>query len=223
MPPAKKKKTATILPSTDQSEKKKEIDSDHTALNSHIVVQAEEDIAGIQKLLSTGDVAVQNMTPLGMANGGSGHAFNAKEYTNFFKHVSNRGPDKYLETKINMLWIGARSAGMTGNPWRAEAIDDMAEHEALFQHDRYTEIMYINVGHDPLKVDVPKGGLSRVTPPELHFAFLKRLHKKLKNAGENAEVCESIRHGILDVTARFVALDNEEAWWFEYNLRGACN
>ena len=180
------------------------------------MVQAEEDIAGIQNLLSS-DVAVQNMKPLGIAAGGSGHAFSTKDYKVFFGDAENRGPLKYLEAKINMLWIGARSAGMTGVPWREESIVDMAEHGALFQHDRYTEIMYINVGRDPLKVDVPSGGLSRVSPPELHFAYLKRVHKKLKNEGER--VCESIRHGILDVTARFVALDNEEAWWFEYNLR----
>ena len=161
------------MPSTgsgdDQSEKTKvlEIDSDPAASNAHLVVQAEEDIAGIQKFLSA-DVAVQDMSPLGIAAGGSGHAFNAKDYTNFFGNAVNRGPEHYLEAKINMLWIGARSAGMTGVPWREEAIKDMAEHEALFQNNKYTEIMHVNVGRDPLKVDVSKVGLGRrMSPPEL--------------------------------------------------------
>ena len=32
-------------------------------------------------------------------------------------------------------------------------------------------------------------------------------------------MCESIQAGILDVTARFYALSDTEAWWHEYNLR----
>ena len=139
--PARKKKPTSTLPCDDRSEKKKhDVDSDPSTSNARLVVQAEDDIAGIQQLLST-DVAVQNMSPLGIAAGGSGHAFNTKDYNLFFKHALNRGPDKYLEAKINMLWIGARSAGMTGAPWREGAIADMAEHGALFEHDRYTEIM----------------------------------------------------------------------------------
>ena len=71
-PPAKRKKPTTTLPTTtlpstgsgdDQSEKTKEIDSDPAASNAHLVVQAEEDIAGIENFLST-DVVVQSMSPL---------------------------------------------------------------------------------------------------------------------------------------------------------------
>ena len=100
------------------------------------------------------------------------------------------------------------------------AVDEMAEHEALFKDNKCTEIVHVNVGEDPLKVDVTKGGLSRTSPPELHFAYLKRLHKLLRLAGEaNPEVCESIQAGILHVTTRFYALSDDEAWWHEYNLR----
>ena len=109
---------------------------------------------------------------------------------------------------------------MTGAPWRVRSIDEMAEHEALFKDNKYTEIVHVNVGEDPIKVDVTKGGLSRTSPPELHFAYLKRLHKLLRLAGEaKPEVCESIQAGILDATARFYALSDAEAWWHEYNLR----
>ena len=55
--------------------------SDPAALNAQLLVQAEEDIAGIQNML--GGEPVQNMCPLGIAAGGSGNAFNAKDYKFF--------------------------------------------------------------------------------------------------------------------------------------------
>ena len=196
------------------------MDVSSTASNAEAIIQAEEDKEGILKFLKekTPDIETSNAT--GIAGGGSGAAFSQKDYKQFFTKKENRGPTKYFEAKINMLWVGTRSTGMTGVPWRVRSIDEMADNEALFKDNKYTEIMHINVGEDPLKVDVTKGGLSRTSPPELHFAYLKRLHKLLRLAGEaKPEVCESIQAGILDATARFYALSDAEAWWHEYNLR----
>ena len=58
--------------------------------------------------------------------------------------------------------VAVRSAGMTGAPWREESIVDMAEHEAMIQNNRYTEIVYASVGREPLNVVAPKGGSTSV-------------------------------------------------------------
>ena len=45
-------------------------------------------------------------------------------------------------------------------------------------------------------------------------------HTNLKNAGVNTELCAYVRHVIIDVTARFVALGGDEAWRFGCNQSG---
>ena len=198
------------------------MDASSAASNAQVMIQAEVDMAGIQKFLKAKTPNIETLNAVGIAGGGSGAAFSQKEYKQFFTTKENRTRPNILMPRSTCYGLGHDEAqtGMTGAPWRVRSIDEMAEHEALFKDNKYTEIVHVNVGEDPLKVDVTKGGLSRTSPPELHFAYLKRLHKLLRLAGEaNPEVCESIQAGILDVTARFYALTDDEAWWHEYNLR----
>ena len=195
--------------------------------NAQLVIQAEEDTERIKGFLNGSSTdariynAVETMSPLGVSGGGSGAAFTSQPYKQFFSQPENRGPKRYVEFKINLLWVGTRSTGMTGVPWRVKSINEMADDRSLFPEDRFSEIMHVNVGESPLKVDVTKGGLNRVSPPEVHLAYLSRVRKRLQNATEQDldSVSKSVKHGILDVTARLYSLGTDEAWWVEYNMR----
>jgi len=194
------------------------LSDDNASSNASLVVKADESVVGIKNIFQAAGVDIENMTPLGVSTGGSGHPFTVKDCKAFFSNKENRGPKKFYEAKINVLWVANRSAGMTGVPWRAKAIEDMSRDD--FEDNRYTQIMNINIGLDPTKVEMPRvGGLMRVSPPELHLAFVDRMHCRLKESGEDPEVCESVKVGILDVTARFYSLTEDQAWWFEYNNR----
>ena len=54
-------------------------------------------------------------------------------------------------------WVGMDTPRVSARAW--DPIVVMADNEALFPNNRYTEIVYVNVGRYPLKVDVPKGGV----------------------------------------------------------------
>ena len=84
------------------------MDVSSTASNAEAIIQAEEDKEGILKFLKekTPDIETSNAT--GIAGGGSGAAFSQKDYKQFFTKKENRGPTKYFEAKINMLWVGTR-------------------------------------------------------------------------------------------------------------------
>ena len=180
----KRKKSSSVLPvatpqtsQTNASAPLPTSTDDPAASNAHLVIQAEENIGIIKKVLASEDPkgGIENRNPLSISSGGSGHPFVQKDFVTFFKNGDHRGPNHYYECKINMMHVGVRSAGMVGVPWRSKTIEDMAEHEATFPNNRYTETMHINVGVvAPSKVDISKGNLARVSPPEMHLLFGSR-------------------------------------------------
>ena len=84
------------------------MDASSAASNAQVMIQAEEDMAGIQKFLKAKTPNIETLNAVGIAGGGSGAAFSQKDYKQFFTKKENRGPSKYFEAKINMLWVGTR-------------------------------------------------------------------------------------------------------------------
>ena len=82
------------------------MDESSAVSNAQVMIQAEEDMAGIRKLLTANTPNIETLNAVGIAGGGSGAAFSQKGYKQFFTIKENRGPKKYYEAKINMLWVG---------------------------------------------------------------------------------------------------------------------
>ena len=177
---------------------------------------------------SAGEVTVpfDKEEPVTIKDGGTGTPFAQKDFDGVFNQFALQAQStyKYYETKVNLLWADlSNPAGMIGVPWRMNAITEMAEDPMVFVDCRFKDTIHINVGVNSkqFKLQDHKGTLQLMSPPEVVFGYLQKCRKLLEHASE-AELDGLIKKmsiALRDVSARFYACSDEDAWWFDYNMR----